>query len=69
MDPSEIERLREKAREEVPALHSFEASLSVQHASCKAVVGVGKAYSKRPTTVEGEMWRGTGPDAQPPSHW
>jgi len=45
MDPSEIERLREKAREE-------------------AVVGVGKAYSKRPTTVEGEMWRGSGSEGR-----
>ena len=44
-DTSEIERLREKAREE-------------------AVVGVGKVYSKRPTTVEGELWRGSGGDAR-----
>ncbi|CAK9053671.1 Pre-mRNA splicing factor SR-like 1 (AtSRL1) [Durusdinium trenchii] len=44
-DQSEIERLREKAREE-------------------AVVGVGKVYSKRPTTVEGEMWRGSGGDVR-----
>lgn len=44
-DSHDIERLREKAREE-------------------AVVGVGKVYSKRPTTVEGEMWRGSGGDAR-----
>ena len=41
LDASELERLREKARED-------------------AVVGVGKVYSKRPTTVEGELWRGSG---------
>jgi len=45
LDASEIERLREKARED-------------------AVVGVGKVYSKRPTTVEGELWRGSGGDAR-----
>lgn len=45
LDSSEIERLREKTRED-------------------AVVGTGKVYSKRPTTVEGEMWRGSGGDAR-----
>lgn len=45
LEPSELERLREKARED-------------------AVVGVGKVYSKRPTTVEAELWRGGGGDAR-----
>ena len=63
MDPSEIERLREKAREEVGARSLLQGSVDraqfIQRMP-EAVVGVGKAYSKRPTTVEGEMWRGSG---------